>query len=171
MDQFRKNPPYDARSVANYVLSEFCTSDMTNLKINKLLFFVHGWSLIRLDYPIIANRIEAWDNGPVIRVVYDSFKCFGAHRITSKATYFDHRTQTEIEAPVKIISPKDREFISRIVSSYIDFTASELKELTHRPGTPWTQVRSSPVRGIRNRISDELIVNYFASEFGGPLSH
>jgi uncharacterized phage-associated protein len=39
--------------------------------------------------PLIKNEFEAWENGPVVKVVRDAFKSFGGKKITSRAKKFN----------------------------------------------------------------------------------
>ena len=68
----------DARAIANFVLGEANRHDIpiTNMAINKLVYFLHAEYLLRFDKPLISSKIEAWEHGPVIREVYNSFKTY-----------------------------------------------------------------------------------------------
>jgi len=78
---------YDARAVANYFL-ELAGQEgkpLDPMGIQKLVYFAHGWTLAIYDRPLISQRVEAWDYGPVIRDLYNEFKRFGSSRITEPA--------------------------------------------------------------------------------------
>ena len=40
------------------------------LRVQKLLYYVQGWSLGINDVPMFSERIEAWAHGPVVRDLY-----------------------------------------------------------------------------------------------------
>src|SRR4051794_25170043 len=84
-------PMHDARKIANLLLSEFDSKrfDVTNLKLNKILFFLHAFHLVRNSRPLIKNHFEAWEHGPVVRVVYHEFKLFERAPITSLAKHLN----------------------------------------------------------------------------------
>jgi uncharacterized phage-associated protein len=42
-----------------------------------------------VNQPLIKNDFEAWENGPVVRVVREAFKRYGKSPITSRAEKFD----------------------------------------------------------------------------------
>ncbi len=68
-----------AIDIANYLLTltvEIYT-DMTNDKLNALLYYAQGYSFQRFGAPLFDDAIEAWERGPVVREVYDSYKAFG----------------------------------------------------------------------------------------------
>ena len=53
-------------------------SDMTNMKLNKLLYYAQGIHLARTGHPLFRDQIEAWQHGPVVPSVYQQYKEFGA---------------------------------------------------------------------------------------------
>ena len=46
---------------------------MTNLRLNKLLYFAQAGSISSLGYTLIEEDFEAWDLGPVVKSVYKTF--------------------------------------------------------------------------------------------------
>lgn len=166
--------PYDGRKIANLLLDSFDSVqwEISNKKMNKVLFFVHGVGLSRLNYPLVRNHIEAWDHGPVVDVVYHSFKEFERLPITRKATAFSYVNDQEETLSYDDIDERDRNFIVRVAAHYLRHSADELEAMTHEIDTPWTIVRSTSVqdRGIRNRIPDELIRGYFVKRLGAPVA-
>jgi len=67
---------YEARKVCNFLLANFdaVEFDITNLRINKLLFFLQVAALRQMPEGLIRNHFEAWQFGPVIRPVFDAFR-------------------------------------------------------------------------------------------------
>ncbi|MFD1302557.1 Panacea domain-containing protein [Methylobacterium marchantiae] len=165
----------DARAIANHILSNYDSLSMniTNLKINKIIYLVHGWYFARKNEALIRNHFEAWQYGPVIRVVFDSFSKFGDQPITEKALYMDHKLgkmrSVDFVASTKI----DFELIKKITDFYIKYSASELVTLTHKNGSPWHTIfhNLEENKGIRDRIPNELIYAYFCSLGGSGKSH
>ena len=49
-------------------------SPMTNLKIQKLLYYAQAWYLVNYQVKLFPDRIEAWDFGPVVPSVYGEYK-------------------------------------------------------------------------------------------------
>ena len=47
---------------------------MTNLRLQKLLYFAQGWYLARYGKPLFSDEIEAWTYGPVVPEVYQTYK-------------------------------------------------------------------------------------------------
>jgi len=47
---------------------------ISNLKLQKLLYYAQAWHLVNFDVPLFGDSIEAWDFGPVIPNVYRQYK-------------------------------------------------------------------------------------------------
>ncbi|QLH42366.1 MAG: DUF4065 domain-containing protein [Coxiellaceae bacterium] len=58
------------------------------MKLAKLIYVAHGWSLALNDVPLIDEAVQAWKFGPVIESVYHEFKHFGNDVINSLAIDF-----------------------------------------------------------------------------------
>jgi uncharacterized phage-associated protein len=80
---------------------------MTPLKIQKLVYFLHGWHLaVRAD-PAIGESFEAWPYGPVLSSLYQQFKGFGRSPITTYALDYE---QSEGAYKAYVVNPNDRAF-------------------------------------------------------------
>ena len=47
------------------------------MKVQKLVYYAHGWHLGLADAPLIGELVEAWRWGPVIRSLYAALAEFG----------------------------------------------------------------------------------------------
>ena len=56
---------------------------MTNLQLNKLLYYAQGCSIQRTGMPLFPEVIEAWKHGPVVSDVYHTYKVCGKNPIES----------------------------------------------------------------------------------------
>lgn len=161
---------YDGRKIANLLLSEFDPTrfDVSNLKLNKVLFYVHAFYLVRQSRPLVKNHFEAWEHGPVVRVVYHEFKSFESSPITRLARHLNYETGQQDVIRHDDVPDLVRDFVLRVAAHYMAFSAAQLREMTHRPGGPWHAIyMSSPEsRGIRDRIPNELIRSHLAEEVG-----
>lgn len=54
---------------------------ITQLKLQKLIYFVQGISLALFDRPLFEEEIEAWKYGPVARALRSTFDNFEADGI------------------------------------------------------------------------------------------
>ena len=54
---------------------------MSNLKLQKMLYYEQGFHLAYFDTPLFEDEIEAWMYGPVIPAVYEHFRSSGRQGI------------------------------------------------------------------------------------------
>jgi hypothetical protein len=76
--------PYPAAAIANEFL-ELAKANgqaLTPMQIQKLVYFAHGWNLAITGEPLIWERVEPWDYGPVVRNLYRNLREFGSGAIT-----------------------------------------------------------------------------------------
>ena len=131
---------YPTAAVANEFL-ELARRDveaLTPMKLQKLVYFAHGWYLALTGQELIEEPIEAWRYGPVVKSLYHDFKAFGA------TTPINRLARRNISEPRIDVSPGDpttaKEVIERVWRSYGRFTAVKLSNMTHQPETPWYEV-------------------------------
>ncbi len=160
----------DARAIANFILDEFDSNAyvISNKKINKLIYFAHGFSLVRLRVPLVKNHIEAWVHGPVVKVVYDAFKQFEHRPIVERATYFNYAVGGEEIVPYSGVGDEQRQLAKKVVSHFVGYSADDLEDMTHSQFGPWAKVWNTPEekRGLRSRIPDEDILAFFEKKYG-----
>jgi uncharacterized phage-associated protein len=157
---------YDPRSVANLILdiAEAQRVTITNLSLNKILYFIHAWYLAFHKRPLINAKIEAWEYGPVIREVYSEFKKFGGNAITARAQKFDVDKLQKIIC-VDSFSEEDLIFINNQFSKYGKKGVGELVGLSHEKGGPWDLAYNQSGKiNPGMHISDELIEAYFSQQ-------
>lgn len=154
----------ETKAVANYFLelAERDGTHLTPMKLQKLVYFAHGWSLAIDDTPLIRDTVEAWQFGPVIPTLYHEFKRFGSGDITGRALrpYMpDHNSVRFIEETVT--DTKTQELLDQVWSVYGKYTGIQLSNLTHASGTPWEKIYSG-AKGRKNvDIPDLVIKEYF----------
>lgn len=157
--------PYDARSVANYILSLASERKIhiTQIMLHKLLYFSQGWYLVTHVKPLIKQPFEAWRHGPVIKIIRDEFKDFGANEITRYATSIDIFTGKKSIVDHRL-SLDDARFVEYILLAYHGFDAWKLSEMTHEPDSPWHRLWSTkePTGRLALRLRNEDIAAHFA---------
>lgn len=84
-------------AVANYVIDTIHKnhSSVTNLQLQKILFFLQGYILSTYDdKPLISGKFLKWKYGPVQREVYQAFKNYAAFPIKNQflEVYFKNDT-------------------------------------------------------------------------------
>jgi uncharacterized phage-associated protein len=149
----------DVRSVANFVLdlAEKNGVGVSNLSINKIVYFLHANYLVQFDKPLVSAKIEAWEFGPVFRELYREFKAFGEGPIQGRAYRIDPRTG-ERELCSYEFSPDDSAFLTSICEDYLAMSLKKLLDMSHVKGGPWDQVwNHSSLARASMEISDALI--------------
>lgn len=70
---------YSYRDIANYFIDEHKKTGnlVTNMQLQKLLYFANGIYLYYQKVPLIKERFKAWKYGPVIPELYDELKYAG----------------------------------------------------------------------------------------------
>lgn len=157
--------PYDAREVSNYVLklAEDSGRELTQMSLLKIIFYAHGWYLASKDKPLFKQPVEAWEYGPVVKVVRDAFKDFGKKPIKRFAERLDLETGELVSVGFNL-SPDDEKFVSDVFTVYADRSALELSDMTHEKGSPWDKVwnTKTAVGRLGLRIKNEEIKDYFS---------
>jgi len=164
--------PYDAKAIANYLLdmAEAAGQALTPMKLQKLVYFAHGWHLGLTGEPLLDEQVQAWSFGPVVRSLYDAFREFGADPIPRKALIFEPLggLKVRVKAPslaesVSVDKDLAELFLTRIWEVYGGYSASQLSNMTHAPGTPWDRVSKHYGGNIpkHTTIPQEWIREYF----------
>ncbi len=161
---------YEARKICNFLLTRYDaeTYDLTNLRLNKLLYFIHGWALTTRPDGLVRNHFEAWKLGPVVKPVFNTFKVFGEKQIRSLAEHLDYASGENKIISYDEITRTDADTITSVFESYVRYTTGELVALTHETGGPWHIVYTAWANDNRlsPRIPNELIRAYFLRESG-----
>ena len=140
---------YDALEVARYILTQCFNSGLpiSNLKLQKILYFVQGEFYRRTGKPLFENEICAWQFGPVVPDVYYEYCIYaGTPILESYATSIEHNDAT---------------IINDVINNKINVPTWELVNQTHQSGTPWYEVFNKI--GNRAPIPNDLISKYFQS--------
>lgn len=155
---------HDARAVANHLLdrAEALGVRLPITSLLKIVYFAHGWFLATRGKPLIGQSFEAWQHGPVVRVVYDSFKEESGKPISGRAKKLDPIAGKFVVC-IEYFSSDEQDFLDSMLRSYSKHHPYELSEMTHEAGSPWWQVWNAK-EGKSNpgmRISDEIILQHF----------
>jgi len=136
-----------AQDIANYFLSqvdEDCGDGLSNLKLQKLLYYAQGFHLAIYGTPLFDEAIERWTHGPVVRDLYFKYKKHESDSIPRPEEYPQLDEET-------------KEFLDEIYSVFGQFSAWKLRNMTHEE-PPW---RNTPQNG---QISHEDMKRYFETQ-------
>ncbi len=159
--------PYDPKAIANFflALAESEGRSITPLQLTKLVYIAHGWHLGLTGQPLVNEKPEAWQYGPVLPSIYHEFKSFGNQPITRRAGELDWNTFSvkEISLPNDPALEPLRNFLRQVWDIYGKHSGGQLSTITHVSGTPW--YKTWVEMGAKNRkgvaIPDELIRNHY----------
>ena len=150
------------QAVADYILGKIdpeAGDSITNLKLQKLVYYVQAWHLALKDTPAFHEPVEAWAHGPVVRPLYARFADYGWQAVdpTHRETDPDHA-----------LSKGTRELIDEVWEVYGDYSGSELEALTHSED-PWKEVYGDRPVGARcnDAIPHDLMRSYYRSLING----
>ncbi len=135
---------------------------ISNLKLQKLVYYTQAWFLAILKKPLFDATFKAWVHGPVIPQLYHDYKEFSWLPI-QKSIGEDH-----IKKFKNKLDEEETRLLDAITDEYFGVSAYDLESMTHNE-TPWKKARfgladddtSSPV--IENKCM-EAYYSQFAYE-------
>lgn len=158
-----KSSPYEAEIIAEHIIKlaykesegvemeEKEKEGISNLKLQKMLYFVQAYFLATLGRPAFEEDLEAWKHGPVVEEIYHKYKEHGSNRIPLPT----HPVEEDI------IQEEEKKAIEDIWTTFGGYTATALLQLTH-DHDPWQNaMKSEKGRTIHN--SD--IKKFYSSSF------
>lgn len=119
---------------------------ISNLKLQKLLYYAQGCYLGVYGSKLFEDDILAWQHGPVVSDVYHEFKKFHNNSIT-----------VDVSEIVKV-DDKAQKVLEWVYEEFGKYTAWALRNKTHEE-TPW---RTTQPNGV---ISIDAIRNYFVENY------
>lgn len=134
--------------VANYFLSlqgSDAGDAISNMKLQKLLYYAQGFALAILGKPLFEEDFEAWMHGPVLRNIYNRYKKYGMSAIPAPAR-FSFRKYTQ----------EERDLLDEVYRSFGQYSAWALSEMTHQT-PPWKDTERNGI------ISKESMKAYFST--------
>lgn len=120
---------------------------LTNLKLQKILYLTHMVYIGETKQPLIKESFEAWDFGPVEPSLYHSVKFFGNKNIEF--------IPNSIKEPLENCEIT----IRKVFDCLKDKTAGQLVQLTHRKNGAWHETYSVDKRGLK--IQNEDIISEY----------
>jgi uncharacterized phage-associated protein len=105
---------------------------VTNLYLQKLLYFIQAYTLVDTGKPAFENRMEAWTYGPVVIDAYYEMK---------------NNTNNFIKGDYKELDGTLKENIEMIIDELQDKTAFDLVGLTHSYD-PWKNAWSNQLDNV-----------------------
>ncbi len=130
---------------------------VTQMKLQKMVYFAHGYHLAKYGTPLIEEEFEAWKFGPVIPSIYHTYKLYGSEEITDNTLIPDVRN---LELLSISLSYQAIDAINYTWEVTKDIDAVALSLWSHKPGSPWAEAFKPNVNSIP--IRNDRIGEYFA---------
>ena len=117
---------YNAIDIAKKIV---CKTDVehgdtiSNLKLQKLLYYMQGFHLAFFGEPLFNEPIEAWTYGPVVPVVFQEFKKFQKRAINP-----------ELYSDELVLTKDQQNMFDQVYNEYNRFSAVALMNMTHNEG-------------------------------------
>ena len=150
----REKKKYSAEDIANwflaynnYINAVEDADYISNLKLQKLLYYAQGTYLALEDKPLFNDKILAWQHGPVVEKIYHKYKHYESRGIDE-----------EIIFNTEQIDLKTRRILEDVYDVFGQYSAWKLRNMTHEE-TPWLNTRKNDC------ISNELIKEYFKANY------
>lgn len=145
---------YSAEEVAKYLiyLGSQVVGDsheregVTNLKLQKLLYFAQAYYVSKIGRPLFADKIEAWEYGPVVPGVYQKYKSGKSAPII-------------LEKDESTLAPADKEILKKVWETFGGYSARRLVDIAHAH-TPWKNAYSS--NSAKKEITVKSLADYYA---------
>lgn len=146
-----KDMAYKVLDIANKLLAKaanVCGGDlMSNMKLQKMLYYEQGYHLAVFNTPLFEEDIEAWMYGPIVPCVYEHFKQYGSGGIQPEKKNIISLTEEE------------EDLFNEVFDAYVDFSAYGLMRKTHEEA-PWRKTTTGP----GNVISPNKMIEFFETK-------
>ena len=132
-DEPLKDLSFPAEKVAEWIIRRFAKLEecVTNLKLQKLLYYAQGIGLGRYHTRIIKEDFYAWEHGPVVQEVYRKYKSSGSNAL-------------EIDSSVDITDLIENNLVTDVLNetmgAYGKYAAWVLRDKTHGE-PPWADTQ------------------------------
>lgn len=118
----------DVKDIANCFLfldDQNQSQGMSNLKLQKLVYYAQGYFSALFDKPLFDAEIMAWQHGPVVPELYHAYKHYGRNPIAVAADF-----------DIDKLAKDELELINEVYDVFGPFEAWKLRDMTHEE-TPW----------------------------------
>lgn len=138
-----------ALRVTEYIIHEAQKREkpVTNIKLQKLLYFTQGVYLAKYNKLAFEDNIIAWKYGPVVKDIYYKYSLYGAEPIITVKKY-------DSKISFMLIN-----VIDIVLESFLDINQTDLIEEIIKPGSPWSYTDIDDVISV-NDIKDYFLTNY-----------
>lgn len=127
--------------------------DITNLKLQKLLFYIDGCFGAVHKKSLFAERFQAWKHGPVVKSVYDKYKKFKDQPIIVS-------TDDDISESSSF-SKEELDTLNEAYSLFGHLSPWTLRNISHEE-QPWIDAFN---KGEGSFIDKQETINWFSKKY------
>lgn len=138
-----------AKDVARFFIKKGSDEDddITNLKLQKLLYYAQGFHLALFGKPLFEEDIKAWTHGPVVPEVYHKYKKYGKNPLPVEG----------VDDVMKNLTDDQIDFLYEIWSVFGQYSPWKLRDMTHQE-KPWMDHEKDA-----SVISKDELKDYFST--------
>lgn len=131
--------------LAEYVIQRATYNEqpITNLKLQKTLYYLQGYTLRVFSEPAFDEEIQNWQYGPVVPVVYFAYSNYGSNPLEVN----DSNKIEDIPIGHKML-------FNKVIDACLQYTARDLVQKTHEE-LPWKNTK------LNEKISCDQIMRFF----------
>ena len=133
--------------VAYFIIESLGDGTVSAMKLQKLCYYSHVWSLIWYNKPIFKEEFQHWVNGPVCPELFNLHKGM---------FYVDLKTIGK-KISGERLSEDEVATVAQVIEEYGGYTAGQLSELTHSED-PWKNTKLNEV------ITEKAIRQFYGKE-------
>lgn len=141
----------NALDIAKYIIHQYWRNGepITNLKLQKILYYVQGYVSKRCNEPAYPQRIYNWPYGPVVQDVYFEYNQNRAKSIEAPEDAAMEQAEQHLKRDAAMLRVMDQ-----VIRKSYDYSASDLVGKTHEED-PWKNTAE------REEIPYAQIAKYF----------
>jgi uncharacterized phage-associated protein len=128
---------------------------VTPMRLLKLLYVAHGYSLAVNRQPLLDESVEAWQYGPMVPSVYQAVRKYRSKPVESMGRIGG--------CP---LSEADLLVLDKVLTTYQHVNAIQLSAAMHQPGTPWSITWGMDEQNAP--ISNDLIMDFYQNILKAP---
>jgi uncharacterized phage-associated protein len=119
-----------ALDVAKYMIAQSAKkqSPISNLKLQKLLYYCQAWHLASERKALFPDVIEAWVHGPVVPTVFQHYR--------------EYKWTPIKESTIPALPSDKAMFVNKVLAAYGKLSAEQLERLSHKE-EPWLMARKN----------------------------
>lgn len=150
---------YSSIAVANGFLdlaraSALTVPPTTNMKVQKLVYIAHGFTLAMRHEPLISSHVHAFQWGPVIPVLYEALKKYGDKPVPGPVELLPETEPLNVNDADGVYAA----IVRGVWDKYGKLSAAQLSNITHQPDTPWDKTWKASPFGV---IPNDLIESHY----------